>query len=208
MSGDFSALRRALVDPQRRPLIDFDRTPRGKRSAAVLMLFSDRPDPEIVFVRRAETLRRHAGQMALPGGRIDDVDGGPVGAALREAEEEVGLTPHEVSVMGELPPLWVPASNYDVTTVVATWPGGELDAVDIAETASVHQYPVSVLTSAQVRMTCEHPAGFRGPAFVLPDSFIWGLTAHLLDWVLELGGWDRGWDRERIVPIPNQYMRD
>lgn len=208
MTADFSALRRALVDPPSRPLIDFDRTPRGKRSAAVLMLFSDRPDPEIVFVRRASTLRRHAGQMALPGGRIDDVDGGPVGAALREAEEEVGLTPHEVSVMGELPPLWVPASNYDVTTVVATWPGGELDAVDIAETESVHQYPVSLLTSAQVRMTCEHPAGFRGPAFVLPDSFIWGLTAHLLDWVLELAGWDQGWDRERVVPIPNEYMRD
>lgn len=204
----FDELRRAIIDPPKRPLIDFDRSPRGGRSAAVLMLFSERPDPEVVFVRRASSLRRHAGQMALPGGRIDDVDGGPVNAALREAQEEVGLTPDEVDVMGELPPLWVPASNYDVTTVLATWPGGHLSAVDIAETESVHQYPVSQLTDTAVRVTCEHPRGFRGPAFVLPDSFIWGLTAHLLDWTLELAGWESDWDRDRVVPIPSDYLRD
>jgi 8-oxo-dGTP pyrophosphatase MutT (NUDIX family) len=205
---DFETLRRALIDPPLRPLVDFDRSPRGQRHAAVLMLFSDHPDPEVVFVRRASTLRHHAGQMALPGGRIDDDDPGAVEAALREAEEEVGLTPLDVTVMGQLPPLWVPASNFDVTTVLGTWPGGELAAVDVAETESVHQYRISTLTSPEVRMTCSHPLGFRGPAFVLPDSFIWGLTAHLLDWVVELAGWDRGWDRERVVPIPEQYMRD
>lgn len=204
----FDELRRSIKDPPSRPLIDFDRSPRGKRHAAVLMLFSEVPDPEIVFVRRASTLRSHAGQMALPGGRIDEEDGGPVRAALREAQEEVGVEPGEVDVMGRLPSLWVPASNYDVTTVIGTWPGGELSAVDIEETESVHQYPLSTLTSRDVRVTCEHPRGFRGPAFVLPDSFIWGLTAHLLDWVLELGGWDTGWERDQVVPIPKEYLRD
>ncbi|NLE97239.1 MAG: CoA pyrophosphatase [Propionibacterium sp.] len=204
----FEDLQRAIADPPPRPLMDFDRSPRGKRGAAVLMLFSETPDPEIVFIRRASTLRSHAGQMALPGGRIDDVDGGPVRAALREAEEEVGVEPDAVSVMGKLPPLWVPVSNYDVTTVLGTWPGGELSAVDIAETASVHQYPLSRLTARDVRVTCEHPRGFRGPAFTLPDSFIWGLTAHLLDWVLDLGGWNTGWERDQVVPIPDEYLRD
>lgn len=204
----FDELHRAILDPPARPLHDFDRSPRGKRHAAVLMLFSEVEDPEIVLIRRASTLRRHAGQMALPGGRIDDDDTGPIGAALRETEEEVGVEPSAVTVLGQLPALWVPVSNYDVTTVLGTWSGGDLSAVDIAETESVHQYPLSMLTSRDVRVTCEHPRGFRGPAFVLPDSFIWGLTAHLLDWVLDIGGWDYGWERDQVVPIPEEYMRD
>lgn len=201
-------LRAALADPRPRAGQDFDRRPRGERSAAVLMLFSEEEDPEMVFLRRASTLRRHAGQMALPGGRIDPDDDGPVGAALREAEEEVGLRPDDVRVLGTLPAAWVPKSNYDVTTVVATWPGGPLQAMDPAETESVHQYRVSQLIAAETRVTSRHPRGFTGPAFALPDAFVWGLTAHLLDWVLELGGWESDWDRDHEVPIPEQYLRD
>lgn len=201
-------LRAALEHVEPRVGKDFDRRPRGQRAAAVLMLFSEGEDPEVVFLRRASTLRRHAGQMALPGGRIDPDDDGPVGAALREAEEEVGLRPDEVAVLGTLPPAWVPRSNYDVTTVVASWPGGPLDAMDPAETESVHQFRVSRLVAAETRVTARHPKGYRGPAFALPDAFIWGLTAHLLDWVLELGGWEADWDRDHEVPIPVQYLRD
>lgn len=203
----FDQLLRAIENPPPRPLHDFDRKPRGERTAAVLMLFSEKEDPEIAFVRRASTMRTHAGQIALPGGRVDPGET-PSEAAVRETWEEVGIEAAEIEVFGELPPLWVPASNYDVTTVLGVWPGGSLRAVDPAETESVHQYSVSQLASAEVRRTSQHPLGFHGPAFVLPDAFIWGLTAHLLDWVLELGGWAQQWDREEIVDIPRQYLRD
>lgn len=203
----FDELLRSLENPSARPLVDFDRKPRGERQAAVLMLFSEEEDPAVTFVRRASTMRTHAGQMALPGGRVDPGET-LVEAALREAWEEVGVESDDIEVFGALPPLWVPASNYDVVTVVAVWQGGELRAVDPAETESVHQYAVSQLASAEVRRTSLHPAGFKGPAFVLPETFIWGLTAHLLDWVLELGGWATDWDRNAVVPIPEQYLRD
>ncbi len=201
-------LREALRDPAPRRAVDIDRRPRGERAAAVLMLFSDAPDPEVTLLRRANTLRHHAGQIALPGGRIDPGDDGPVDAALREAGEEVGLGAGDVRVLGQLPPVWVPRSNYDVTTVVGTWPGGELGPADPAETASVRQVPVSVLASDAVRRTARHPRGSLGPAFVLPDAFVWGLTAHLLDWVLDLGGWSSQWDRDAVVDIPPEYRRD
>ena len=204
----FDALRHALRNPAPLRATDMNRAPRGVRLAAVLMLLSDDPDPCITFVRRATTLRHHAGQVALPGGGVDEDDDGPVDAALREATEEVGLRRDLVQVLGQLPPVWVPKSNFDVVTVVVTWPGGELHAMDPAETASVHQFPVSLLASSEVRCTSRHPKGFKGPAFVLPDVFVWGLTAHLLDWVLRLGGWEKNWDREHVVPIPAEYLRD
>lgn len=205
----FDELKRAIHAAPERPLTDFDRRPRGERAASVLLLMSDGADPEVVVERRASTLRRHAGQMALPGGRIDPGDEGPVAAALREAREEVGLDPSEVRVLGQLPPLWVPASNYDVTTVLATWPGGELGVVDESECESVHQYPISQLTDPEVFVTCRHPAGFTGPAFVLPDSFIWGLTAHLLTWTIDLAGWGRSTPGpRREVEIPAAYLQD
>ena len=209
MTGPFDQLAAALAAGPTVRTIGLDRTPRGERSAAVLMLLTEAADPEVTFVTRAETLRRHAGQVALPGGGVDPGDESRFATALREAHEEIGLDPVGVSLVGELPPLWVPASRYDVTTVVATWRGdGELWPADPAETGAVHQFAVSALAAPGTRVTAQHPLGFRGPAFVLDDTFIWGLTAHLVDWVLDLAGWARPWDKSRVVDIPERFLRD
>ncbi|MHA6512702.1 NUDIX hydrolase [Tessaracoccus sp. Z1128] len=205
----FEQLCRALVHGPTARHLHLDRTPRGERAAAVLMLFSDDADPSLTFVTRAETMRRHAGQIALPGGAVDPTDTDRRHTALREADEEIGLAAEHVSVLGELPPLWVPASRYDVTTVVAVWPGGHpLEPRDPAETGAVHAFTVAELASPAVRVTARHPSGFEGPAFVMGAQFIWGLTAHLVDWVLDLGGWAQPWDRDRVSGIPARYMRD
>ena len=76
----------------------------GGRPSAVLVLFGDGPNgPDLLLIQRSDGLRLHAGQPAFPGGAIDAGDGGPVGAALREAAEEVGLDPGGVDVVGTLP---------------------------------------------------------------------------------------------------------
>ncbi|HJE51069.1 MAG TPA: CoA pyrophosphatase [Tessaracoccus flavescens] len=205
----FDALLRSLEEGPTVRSIGIDRTPRGQRSAAVLMLFTDEADPSLTFLTRAETMRRHAGQIALPGGAVDDTDVDRRHTALREANEEVGLEAEHVTVHGELPALWVPASNYDVTTVVATWPGGHpLRALDPREVDAVHSYRVSELASPTTRVVGRHPSGFRGPAFVFGDQFIWGLTAHLVSWALDLAEWTVPWDKSRVLDIPERYMRD
>lgn len=205
----FSALRAALAAGPAPRAIGLDRTPRGERHAAVLMLFTDEPDPALTFVTRAETLRKHPGQMALPGGGVDETDLDRAHTALREANEEIGLKPEEVTVLGQLPALWVPASRFDVTTVLGAWGGGRvLHAVDEAETGSVHHYRASDLASSEVRVTARHPLGFQSPAFRFGDQFIWGLTAILVDWTLELAGWARPWPVDRVVDIPARYLRD
>ena len=68
--------------------------------AAVLVPVVDRPDPSVILTLRPETMRKHPGQISFPGGRIDPDDDGPVAAALREAEEEIGLPPSSVDVIG------------------------------------------------------------------------------------------------------------
>ena len=81
-------------DPLDPHLADGQTTP-----AAVLVPIVDRPEPTVILTTRPETMRRHAGQIAFPGGRIDPEDDGPVAAALREAEEEIGLPRELVEVI-------------------------------------------------------------------------------------------------------------
>ncbi|WCC80164.1 CoA pyrophosphatase [Cutibacterium equinum] len=188
------------------PNFSVGRRPRGGRSSAVLALVSE-TDHDIVLTRRPLFLRHHAGQVALPGGRTEEADNTIVDTALREAQEEVGLDRDLVTVRGILPTAHVAASQSDVTTVVATWEGkGAVGVVDPGEVALVQRVRLADLANPAARAMTRHPSGYRGPAFVLPDLFVWGFTAHVLDSLLERGGWARPWDRERIVEIPEGYL--
>lgn len=69
--------------------------------AAVLIAVTDRPEPGLILTQRASNLRKHAGQVAFPGGRIDANDADPIAAALREAEEEIALPPQHVRIIGQ-----------------------------------------------------------------------------------------------------------
>ena len=88
----------------------------------MLVLFGDGPDgPDLLFTQRSDGLRLHAGQPAFPGGAIDAGDGGPVGAALREAAEEVGLDLAGVDVVGTLPEVFIERTGFRVVPVLAWW---------------------------------------------------------------------------------------
>jgi 8-oxo-dGTP pyrophosphatase MutT (NUDIX family) len=180
----------------------------GARAAAVLVLIGDGPDgPEIMFIERAAGMRTHAAQIAFPGGAVDPGDADLAETALREAGEETGVDRAGVQVLGLLPSAHVAVSGFDVTAVVAWWRvRSPVAVVDPSEAASVEVVPVSVLTDPRHRAQVRHPLGYTGPAFEVDDHLIWGLTAHLLDGVLELAGWQRPWDRGRELPIPARYL--
>ena len=171
----------------------------GGRASAVLVLFGEGAlGPDLLLIERAATLRAHAGQPAFPGGAEDPHDGGPVGAALREATEEVGLDPGGVEVLGTLPALWLPPSGFVVTPVVAWWrEPHEVRAVDLGEVAAVARVPLAELVDPANRIRVTHPTGWVGPAFEVGGMLVWGFTAGLLDRLLELGGWAVPWDTGR-----------
>ncbi len=175
----------------------------GGRPAAVLILFGVGPSgPDILLIERAADLRKHAGQPAFPGGAIDDADGGPVHAALREAAEETGVDPAGVQVVGVMPELYIPRSDFRVTPVLGWWHTPAAVAPgDPGEIAAVLRVPVAELASPARRLTIRYPAGLPGPAFRAGGLIIWGFTALLLDRLLALGGWEEPWDSGRITAL-------
>lgn len=179
-------------------------TDSSPRPASVLVLFgTGEQGPQVLLLERASDLRSHPGQVAFPGGAQDDADIDEVATALREAAEETGLDPSGVTVIGVLPPVWLPPSNYSVTPVVAWWRRPTpVRVVDPAETAGVAQVPLTELLDPAQRASVRHPSGFVGPAFVVGDILVWGFTAGLLSRLFALAGWEIPWDREALLDLP------
>jgi 8-oxo-dGTP pyrophosphatase MutT (NUDIX family) len=175
----------------------------GGRSSAVLILFGDGPDgPDLLFIQRSDDLRLHAGQPAFPGGAIDAGDGGPVGAALREAAEEVGLDPGGVDVLGTLPEVFIPRTGFRVVPVLAWWRRPSAVApVDTGEVAAVERVAVAELADPAARLMVRVPDGRTSPAFRVRGMLIWGFTAALVDRLLALGGWEKPWDATVVLDL-------
>lgn len=178
--------------------------PGGGRRSAILILFGHGPaGPDLLLVQRSQTLRRHAGQAAFPGGVIDPSDAGPVAAALREAAEEALVDPAGVQVVTVLPELYISRSGFQVSPVLAWWrdpvpaaPG------DPAEVAAVARVAVSHLADPAHRRTMTYPSGIVGPAFLAGEMLIWGFTAYLVDRLLAMGGWELPWDTAMTADPP------
>ena len=173
----------------------------GKPSA-VLILFADGPaGPDLLFIQRSQELRLHAGQPAFPGGSIDAGEG-PVEAALREAAEEVGVDPDGVDVVGTLPELYIERTGFRVVPVLGWWRQPSAVApVDAGEVAAVERVGVTELADPAVRLMVRVPDGRTSPAFRVRGMLIWGFTAALVDRLLALAGWEKPWDRTRVMNL-------
>jgi 8-oxo-dGTP pyrophosphatase MutT (NUDIX family) len=171
------------------------------RAGAVLMLFGQQRD--LILTERSHTMRSHPGQISFPGGSVDPGDTGPVDTALREAREEIGLDPAGVEVFGELPQLWLPPSNFAVTTVLGWWEQEcEVSALDPGEVHAVLRVPIDTLLDPQNRVTTVHPVGRMGPGFLLGDQLIlWGFTAGIVSRLFDAVGWTIPWDSEATHPV-------
>lgn len=154
------------------------------RPAAVLLALVERADgPWLVLTQRAAHLSAHAGQISLPGGRMDRVDVSAVAAALRESEEEIGLAPERVDVLGSL-------RAYDTVTGFRIYPSvgwvrepPSAWRPDPAEVADVFEVPLDIVADpANYRRDSYLRDGDRRYFYVLPwsDRYIWGATAGIL----------------------------
>ncbi|UNK70556.1 CoA pyrophosphatase [Microbacterium sp. H1-D42] len=162
-------------------------------------------DLDVLLQRRAATLSSHPGQVSFPGGRQDEEDADAIATALREAEEETGLDPDGVEVLGALPEIPLAVSNYLVIPVLGWWrKPSRVAAVDHAETVDVFRVPVAQLLDPANRYTSVLSRGglsYRGPAFDIDGTVVWGFTAGILDALFDATGWALPWDRTVERPV-------
>ena len=156
--------------------------------AAVLIPLVRRAEPSVLLTTRTQKLRRHAGQIAFPGGRLDPTDAGPVEAALREAQEEVGLEPALVDVLGFSPPFRT-GTGYVVQPVVGIVPPDLPLVPNPDEVADIFEAPLSFVLDPRHHQQKE--AEFQGRMrryYVIEweGRHIWGATAGMLVHLAEL----------------------
>jgi 8-oxo-dGTP pyrophosphatase MutT (NUDIX family) len=156
--------------------------PRPAVDAAVLVPVTDRPEPGVILTRRTETLKRHAGQVAFPGGRVDPGDADIVAAALREAEEEISLPRERVTVVGEAD-RYRTVTGFQVTPVVGVIPPDLPLERREAEVAEVFEVPLAFLldTANHVEAAVEWQGRERHYYEIMWGDFrIWGATAAMI----------------------------
>lgn len=150
--------------------------------AAVLIPVTDRAEPGVILTRRTDTLSRHAGQIAFPGGRIDPGDAGPVAAALREAEEEIALPRTHVRIVGEAD-RYRTVTGFEVTPVIGVVPPDLAFIPSAAEVAEVFEVPLGFLLDSgnHIEASVEWQGRNRHYYEILwEDHRIWGATAAMI----------------------------
>jgi 8-oxo-dGTP pyrophosphatase MutT (NUDIX family) len=163
--------------------------PNARKAAVLLPLFEQDGDLCIAFIRRATTLRSHSGEIAFPGGSVDPTDTSPVMTALREAQEEIGLDPTGVEVLGVLAPVFTVVSNFLITPVVAFLPQGlgELH-LQTSEVKELILVPLRGLADPAILHTEQWTRGGMARVVYFYDYGpyrIWGATGRILNAFLE-----------------------
>ena len=161
-------------------------TASGSVDAAVLVPLYGWPEhPGLVFTERRHDLRRHAGEISFPGGRRDDGES-YLRTALREAQEEIGLDPAAVDVLGALPPIGTFVTNFKVHPIVGMVEAGLNYEVSPTEVETVLAFGLDALRAGfAMRRLVRRGVPIRTPTYLVNDHLIWGATARILGDLLE-----------------------
>ena len=182
-------LRAALEEGRRREpvliagdVLDEEANAIGITPAAVLVAVVDRPEPTVILTLRPMTMRKHPGQISFPGGRIDPGDDGPVDAALREAEEEIGLPRAAVEIVGTAD-RYRTITGFEVTPVIGIVPPDVPLTPHPGEVEAVFEAPLAYLLDPghQAVRTAEFRGRERSYFEIdYEGRRIWGATAAMI----------------------------
>jgi 8-oxo-dGTP pyrophosphatase MutT (NUDIX family) len=152
------------------------------RPAAVLVPVVDRPEPAVLLTQRTADLASHAGQVAFPGGKIDPSDATPAAAAMREADEEIGLRHGMIEPIGYLD-LYLTFSGFRILPTVARIAPEYRLTLNPSEVADAFEVPLAFLMDVQNHAL--HSRDWKGVnrryyAMPFGERYIWGVTAGIL----------------------------
>jgi 8-oxo-dGTP pyrophosphatase MutT (NUDIX family) len=160
--------------------------PGGTDAAVLVAIFGHPERPGLVFTERRADLRRHAGEISFPGGRQDSPDEALSGTALRESQEEIGLDPADVELIGALPPVGTFVTGYKVHPFVGMIPEGLALRPNPDEVAAVLLFKVDELVAGfAMRRLVRRGLPIRTPTYEVGEHLIWGATARILGELLD-----------------------
>lgn len=159
--------------------------PPGDRLAAVLLPVVD--ERSLMFTRRSEAMSRHPGEISFPGGLPHDGDRDLADTALRETQEEIGIPPSAVEVIGALPPVHTFVSGILIVPFVGMVEGRPRLTPNVDEIAEVLEYPIVALADREAEVEWRRDGHvYRGYAYEMGEHTIWGATARILHSLLDV----------------------
>jgi 8-oxo-dGTP pyrophosphatase MutT (NUDIX family) len=176
-------LRSVLLSPEEAYAMD---AVGGRIAAAVLVpLYLDSGDLHAVFTKRRDDLSHHAGEISFPGGRQDFPEEDLLATALREAEEEIGLPPDEVELVGALPPVGTFVTNYKIHPYVGVIKPGHTWTPQPTEVEVILELSVpDLIAGHEMRRLVRKGVPFKTPTYTVGDNLIWGATARIVQLLL------------------------
>jgi 8-oxo-dGTP pyrophosphatase MutT (NUDIX family) len=173
-------VREYLLTPEEAAAMDAP----GSMDAAVLVPLHGDPLTAVFTERRAD-LRRHAGEISFPGGRQDEPDEDLRTTALREAEEEIGLAPADVELVGALPPVGTFVTGYRIYPFVGTIKRQEWTPQE-SEVAQVLEFTLSDLVAGhEMKRLIRKGVPIKTPTYTVDGHLVWGATARIVQSLLE-----------------------
>jgi 8-oxo-dGTP pyrophosphatase MutT (NUDIX family) len=188
VSAIADALRGALAPVRPDPVVG------GGTPAAVLVPVLDRPEPALLFTVRSQEVRDHKGEISFPGGVRHPEDRDLLGTALRETEEELGIVPDLVEVLGALPPTHTVVTGYVIVPFVGVLTGRPALVPSPVEIAEVLELPVAAL-SASEREEGTGDGLRTWFAYEVDGHTVWGATGRIVHGFLQVLR-RRGWEKE------------
>ncbi|MEM7375225.1 MAG: CoA pyrophosphatase [Bacteroidota bacterium] len=164
--------------------------PNHRKGGVLALLYPSGDEISIVFMKRTEDGKVHSGQISFPGGKVESFDASPMQAAVREAEEELGIPQSEVHIIGQLSTLYIPPSNFLVYPFVGYMDHAPNFVPSHLEVAKVIEVPLPTLLEPQmlqqVAIKVRQNLNIQAPAFIPDGHVIWGATAMILNELLVL----------------------
>jgi 8-oxo-dGTP pyrophosphatase MutT (NUDIX family) len=157
----------------------------ARRSGVLILFYIKESEPHIVLIQRPVYEGTHSGQIAFPGGKVEETDVDIEDTALREANEEVGVVMDDVEVIGQLTDMFIPVSNFIVTPVIGFIdysPNFILDPREVAEVVSVQLSKITEITELTLnKVKLNTGLKIEVPTFELNNKIVWGATAVILN---------------------------
>lgn len=152
-------------------------------SAVLVLIVPYENELAIPFILRSDSGKYHGGQIALPGGKMEQEDNNALETALRECREEIGVPEEKVSILGVLSDIYIPLSNYNITPIVGTTlklPEFTLSTNEVEKVILVKLSDLFDDRNKNIRSFTRHGHEIVAPGYKIGESFIWGATAMII----------------------------